>query len=143
MEFDCGKFLFAGNYEAVLNPCIVLCYLQHIMDFAVILVLQFFCFASIISLKEFPWFLMFAGQENAANVSLEVLKALPRLQERDQSRGGRFGGGGRGGGFGGRGGGSNRFSGGRGGRGGGGFSNRRNDRFSGGSNRGRGRSNKW
>ncbi|KAJ9679149.1 hypothetical protein PVL29_021161 [Vitis rotundifolia] len=80
-----------------------------------------------------------AGQENAANVSLEVLKALPRLQERDQSRGGRFGGGG----FGGRGGGSNRFSGGRGGRGGGGFSNRRNDRFSGGSNRGRGRSNKW
>ncbi|CBI24488.3 unnamed protein product, partial [Vitis vinifera] len=37
-----------------------------------------------------------AGQENAANVSLEVLKALPRLQERDQSRGGRFGGGGRG-----------------------------------------------
>lgn len=84
-----------------------------------------------------------AGQENAANVSLEVLKALPRLQERDQSRGGRFGGGGRGGGFGGRGGGSNRFSGGRGGRGGGGFSNRRNDRFSGGSNRGRGRSNKW
>lgn len=84
-----------------------------------------------------------AGQENAANVSLEVLKALPRLQERDQSRGGRFGGGGRGGGFGGRGGGSNRFSGGRGGRGGGGFSNRRNDRFSGGSNRGRGRINKW
>lgn len=84
-----------------------------------------------------------AGQENAANVSLEVLKALPRLQERDQSRGGRFGGGGRGGGFGGRGGGSNRFSGGRGGRGGGGFSNRRNDRFSGGSNRGRGRNNKW
>ncbi len=80
-----------------------------------------------------------AGQENAANVSLEVLKALPRLQERDQSRG-RFGGGGRGG-FGGRGGGSNRFSsGGRGGRGGGGggFS-----RFSGGSNRGRGRSNRW
>lgn len=84
---------------------------------------------------------MLAGQENAANVSLEVLKALPTLQERDQTRG-RFGGGGRGG-FGGRGGGY-RFSGGRGGRGGG-FSNGRNDRFSGGSNRGRGRgrSNKW
>ncbi|KAI4351866.1 hypothetical protein L6164_006171 [Bauhinia variegata] len=58
-----------------------------------------------------------AGQENAANVSLEVLNALPRLQERDQSRGGRFGGRG---GFGG-----NRF-GGRGGRNGG-FSNQRNN----------------
>ncbi|KAL7003229.1 DEAD-box ATP-dependent RNA helicase 7 [Sarracenia purpurea var. burkii] len=66
-----------------------------------------------------------AGQENAAGVSLEVVKALPLLQERDQTRGGRFGSGGRGGfvdrrgggGFsGGRGGGGGRFSGGRGGR---------------------------
>lgn len=61
-----------------------------------------------------------SGQENAANVSLEVVKSLPRLQERDQSRGGRFGGGGRGG-F------SSRFSGGRGGRGDG-FSGRGNGR---------------
>ncbi|PNY00969.1 DEAD-box ATP-dependent RNA helicase 7-like protein, partial [Trifolium pratense] len=39
-----------------------------------------------------------AGKENSSEVSLEVLKALPRLQQRDQSRGGRFGdGGGRGG----------------------------------------------
>ncbi|KAJ1431382.1 RNA-binding domain superfamily [Sesbania bispinosa] len=65
------------------------------------------------------------GQQNAANVSLEVLKALPRLQERDQSRGGRFGGGR---GFNDRHGG-NRFSGGRGGR---------NNRFSNGFNGGRG-----
>lgn len=66
-----------------------------------------------------------SGQENAANVSLEVLKALPRLQQRDQSRGGRFGdGGGRGGG--------NRF-----GRGGGGRNGRfSNDRFSNGGGRG-------
>lgn len=81
-----------------------------------------------------------AGQENAANVSLEVLKALPPLQEKDQSRG-RFGGGGgnRGhGGFNDRSGGS-RFSGGRGGRGGG-FSDRRNS-FGGG--RGRSNGNKW
>lgn len=78
-----------------------------------------------------------SGANNAANVSLEVLKQLPPLQEREQSRG-RFGGGGRGG-FGGRGG--NRFSGGR----GGGFSDRRNDRFSGGSRGGRGRGggNRW
>lgn len=78
-----------------------------------------------------------SGADNAANVSLEVLKQLPPLQERDQSRG-RFGGGGRGG-FGGRGG--NRFSGGR----GGGFSDRRNDRFSGGSGggKGRGSGNRW
>ncbi|XP_028756428.1 DEAD-box ATP-dependent RNA helicase 7-like [Neltuma alba] len=81
-----------------------------------------------------------AGQENAANISLEVLEELPRLQERDQSRGGRFGGGGRGG-FGnnrssGRG---NKFSGGRGGGKNGGFSNQRSDRFSGGSYGGRGR----
>ncbi|OUZ99493.1 Helicase [Macleaya cordata] len=57
-----------------------------------------------------------AGQENAANVSIEVLKELPRLQEREQQQSrGRFGGGGGGGGrFGGR-----RFSGGGGGRGGG------------------------
>ncbi|KAH9678161.1 DEAD-box ATP-dependent RNA helicase 7 [Citrus sinensis] len=78
-----------------------------------------------------------SGADNAANVSLEVLKQLPPLQEREQSRG-RFGGGGRGG-FGGRGG--NRFSGGR----GGGFSDRRNDRFSGGfrGSKGRGGGNRW
>ncbi|CAL0303555.1 unnamed protein product [Lupinus luteus] len=62
------------------------------------------------------------GQQNAANVSLEVVKALPQLQERDQSKVSRYGGGGRG--FGG-----NRF----GGRGGG-----RNSRFSGGYGGGRG-----
>ncbi|KAK8692705.1 hypothetical protein V6N13_070312 [Hibiscus sabdariffa] len=63
-----------------------------------------------------------AGAENAANVSLEVLKdALPPLQQREESRG-RFGGGR--GGFGSRNGGGGRFSGGRGGRGG--FSDRRN-----------------
>lgn len=73
------------------------------------------------------------GQENASNVSLEVLKALPPLQQRDQSRGGRFGdGGGRGGNrFGGRGGGgrNGRFSNGRfsnGGGGGGGRGGRGN-----------------
>ncbi|KAJ8752766.1 hypothetical protein K2173_008501 [Erythroxylum novogranatense] len=88
------------------------------------------------------------GQENAANVSLEVLKTLPPLQQRDQSRG-RFGNAGCGqGGFNDwNGGGSRfRFSGGRGSRGGRGgrFSDRRNDRFGGGG-RGRGRSNgkKW
>lgn len=77
------------------------------------------------------WFYIFSrrpisGAENAANVSLEVLKTeLPRLQERDQSRG-RFGGGR--GGFGDRnGGGRGRFSGGRGSRGG--FSERRNGRY--------------
>ncbi|KAK4749693.1 hypothetical protein SAY87_027142 [Trapa incisa] len=70
------------------------------------------------------------GQENAANVSLEVVKSLPRLQEREQSRGGRFGGGGHGG-YGGR------FSGGRGGRGDG-FSGQRYGR-PGGSVGGRGR----
>ncbi|KAF2315728.1 hypothetical protein GH714_040260 [Hevea brasiliensis] len=70
---------------------------------------------------------LLAGQENAANVRLEVLQALPPLQERDQSRG-RFGGGGRGrGDFSDRNGGG-RFSGGRGGRGGG-FSDRRNGLF--------------
>ncbi|MED6144045.1 DEAD-box ATP-dependent RNA helicase 7 [Stylosanthes scabra] len=61
-----------------------------------------------------------AGKEKASNVRLEVLTALPRLQEKDQSRGGRFGGsgggGGRRGGFGDRNVGS-RFSGGRGGSG--------------------------
>ncbi|GER41459.1 dead box ATP-dependent RNA helicase [Striga asiatica] len=53
------------------------------------------------------------GQQNAAGVSLEVMKTLPPLQEREQSRG-RFGGGNGGRG---RGGGSSdrRFSGGRGG----------------------------
>lgn len=74
--------------------------------------------------------LFLKGQDNAAGVSLDVVKTLPRLQDRDQARAGRFGSGGRGGfsdrrfGSGGRGG----FSGGRGGRGG--FSDRRNDRFS-------------
>jgi ATP-dependent RNA helicase DDX21 len=65
-----------------------------------------------------------------------VLTTLPALQERDQSRGGRFGSGGGQGGFGDR-----RFSGGRGGRGGS-FSGRRNDRF-GSSGGGRGRGKKW
>ncbi|KAK4403547.1 DEAD-box ATP-dependent RNA helicase 7 [Sesamum angolense] len=75
-----------------------------------------------------------AGQENAAGVSLEVVKSLPRLQEREQSRG-RFGGGGGGGGRGGFS--DRRFSGGRGG-GRGGF-------FKGpGGGRGRGNNNrKW
>lgn len=86
-----------------------------------------------VALEDLDTFL--AGQENAANVSLEVLKALPPLQERDQSRG-RFGGGGRGG-FDRNGG---RFSFGRGGGRGG---DRRNDRFSGRPNSSRGRSNKW
>lgn len=90
-----------------------------------------------------------AGQENAANVSIEVLKALPTLQEREQSVGGRFGGGGsrfsggRGGGgrfSGGRGGGG-RFSGGRGGGRGGSFSDRGNNRFSSGGRGGGAR--KW
>ncbi|KAG5075128.1 hypothetical protein JHK84_056359 [Glycine max] len=64
------------------------------------------------------------GQENASNVSLEIVKTLPQLQQMEQhQRGGRFGdGGGRGYRFGGRGGGgrNGRFSngGGRGGRGG-------------------------
>ncbi|KAL0403086.1 UNVERIFIED_CONTAM: DEAD-box ATP-dependent RNA helicase 7 [Sesamum radiatum] len=76
-----------------------------------------------------------AGQENAAGVSLEVVKSLPRLQEREQSRG-RFGGGG-----GGRGGFSDRrrFSGGRGGGGGRGGFNKGP-----GGGRGRGNNNrKW
>ncbi|GMY17428.1 DEAD-box ATP-dependent RNA helicase 7-like [Fagus crenata] len=64
-----------------------------------------------------------AGQGKGGNVSLEVLKALPQLQEREQQRGGRFGSGGRGG-FGDR-------SGGR-------FSGRRNDRFGSSGGRGRG-----
>ncbi|KAK4734406.1 hypothetical protein R3W88_008667 [Solanum pinnatisectum] len=59
----------------------------------------------------------FLAGKNAQGVSLEVVKELPRLQEKDQSRGGRFGGG-RGGFSDRRNGG--RFSGGRGGRGGGG-----------------------
>ncbi|XP_024973501.1 DEAD-box ATP-dependent RNA helicase 7 [Cynara cardunculus var. scolymus] len=69
------------------------------------------------------------GQENASGVSLEVVKELPQLQEREQSRS-RFGGGR--GGYGGGGGG---FS--RGGRGGG-FSDRRFSRGSGGGGGGRG-----
>ena len=89
-------------------------------------------------------FPLIAGQGNAGGVRLEVLKTLPKLQDREQSRGGRFGGG-RGGGYGGgRGGGygGSRFSGGRGG-GRGGFSDRRNS-FSGGRGRNfSGGSNKW
>ncbi|KAF7813287.1 DEAD-box ATP-dependent RNA helicase 7 [Senna tora] len=81
-----------------------------------------------------------SGQENAANVSLEVIEVLPPLQERESR--GRFGGGGGGrGGFANRngGGGGNRFFGGRGGGGrNGGFSNQRSDRFSGGRGRGGG-----
>ncbi|PSR93392.1 DEAD-box ATP-dependent RNA helicase [Actinidia chinensis var. chinensis] len=77
-----------------------------------------------------------AGQENAAGVSLDVVKELPCLQERDQSRGGRFGSGGRGGFGDRRSGGGGRFSGGR-----GGFSDRRNDRFSKGFSGGSGRNN--
>ncbi|KAK1392842.1 RNA helicase [Heracleum sosnowskyi] len=68
-----------------------------------------------------------SGQENAAGVSLTVVKELPELQEKEQSRG-RFGSG--------RGGYGGRFSGGR----GGGFNDRRNDRFSGGRGGGR---NRW
>ncbi|XP_059629413.1 DEAD-box ATP-dependent RNA helicase 7-like [Cornus florida] len=88
---------------------------------------------------------LLAGGEKAAGVSLEVVKTLPRLQDRDQSRGGRFGSGGRGG-FSDRrsGGGSGRFSGGR--SSGVRFSNRRNNRFSQGPNWRRGgsnNSNKW
>ncbi|KAI3517613.1 hypothetical protein L1887_16828 [Cichorium endivia] len=84
-----------------------------------------------------------ACQDNANGVSLVVVKSLPQLQERDQSRGrfgdGRGGYGARRGGGGGGGGG---FS--RGGRVG--FSDRRNDRFprgSGGGGRGRGAYKKW
>ncbi|KAI3808863.1 hypothetical protein L1987_24826 [Smallanthus sonchifolius] len=76
-----------------------------------------------------------AGQENATGVSLEVVKELPQLQEKEQSRG-RFGGGGGGGFSRGRGGGGG-FS--RGGRGG----DRRNDRFSRGGGGGRGGFRKW
>ncbi|KAK4340840.1 hypothetical protein RND71_039341 [Anisodus tanguticus] len=62
-----------------------------------------------------------AGHKSAHGVNLEVVEALPPLQERENPRG-RFGGGGRGGGFR-RGGGG--FSGGRGGRGNGNFGGRR------------------
>ncbi|KAM3340655.1 DEAD-box ATP-dependent RNA helicase 7 [Capsicum galapagoense] len=58
----------------------------------------------------------FLAGKNAQGVSMEVVKELPRLQEKDQARGGRFGG--SHGGFSDRRGGG-RFSGGRGGRGGG------------------------
>ncbi|GAB4858708.1 hypothetical protein Ancab_010181 [Ancistrocladus abbreviatus] len=37
------------------------------------------------------WWYLASCQENAANVSIEVLGELPRLQERDSSRGERFG----------------------------------------------------
>ncbi|GAB4858705.1 hypothetical protein Ancab_010178 [Ancistrocladus abbreviatus] len=79
------------------------------------------------------------GQENAANVSIEVLGELPRMQERDSSRGGRFGGGSHGG-FGGRGSssGGGRFSSGKGGWSHG-FSDRIKDRFSNGFKWGRSR----
>lgn len=89
--------------------------------------------------------ILVSGAENANNVRLETLKKkLPRLQERDQSRG-RFGGAGGGGGRGDRSGGGGsggggKFSGGRSGRGG--FSDRVNDRFSRGG-RGRYNSKKW
>ncbi|KAM1018153.1 hypothetical protein ACFX2C_039808 [Malus domestica] len=68
-----------------------------------------------------------AGQENAANVSITVLKSLPDLQEKE-SRNTRFGCGGR-------------LGGGR----GGGFRNDRysNNRSAGGSGGGRGRANRW
>ncbi|XP_074379508.1 DEAD-box ATP-dependent RNA helicase 7-like [Apium graveolens] len=69
-----------------------------------------------------------SGQENAAGVSLTVVKELPELQEKEQQSRGRFGVG--------RGGYGGRFSGGR----GGGFNDRRNDRFSGGRGGGR---NRW
>lgn len=72
------------------------------------------------------------GQEKAGGVTLEVVKELPQLQEKE-ARVGRFSNGGHGGGGG-------RFSGGR----GGGFSDRRSGGFSRGSGGGRGRSNnKW
>ncbi|CAN1180555.1 DEAD-box ATP-dependent RNA helicase 7 [Linum perenne] len=76
------------------------------------------------------------GADNAANVTLEVVKTLPALEEKDQSRA-RFGGGrGYSGGYGG-GGGGNRFggrgAGGRGGRGG----------YGGGGGRGGGGYKKW
>ncbi|TMW91747.1 hypothetical protein EJD97_013939 [Solanum chilense] len=64
-----------------------------------------------------------SGQKTAHGVNLEVVEALPPLQEREKPRGGRFGGGGRGGGFGNRRGGGG-FSGGRGGRGNGNFGRR-------------------
>ncbi|KAL8240880.1 hypothetical protein R6Q59_014235 [Mikania micrantha] len=91
-----------------------------------------------------------AGQENAAGVSLEVVKELPQLQEKEQSRG-RFGGGSGSGGFSRGRGGAGGFS--RGGRGGdrrsdrfsrgGGGGDRRNDRFSRGGGSGRGGYRKW
>ncbi|XP_074291477.1 DEAD-box ATP-dependent RNA helicase 7-like [Silene latifolia] len=85
--------------------------------------------------KDLDTFLI--GQESAAQVSLEVVKTLPKLQERDTSRG-RFGGGGggysRGGGGFSRGGGGARFGGRN-----NGFSDRRNNSYSNGFNRGRGR----
>ncbi|KAK2980929.1 hypothetical protein RJ640_022908, partial [Escallonia rubra] len=86
-----------------------------------------------VSVQDLDLFL--AGQENAAGVSLDVVKTLPRLQEREQ-RGGRFGSGGRGG-FG------DRRGGGR-----GSFGDRRSGgsfggRGRGGSFGGRGRGGKW
>ncbi|KAH9615484.1 hypothetical protein KSS87_000959 [Heliosperma pusillum] len=92
-----------------------------------------------VPVKDLDTFLI--GQENASQVSLEVVKTLPKLQERDTSRG-RFGNarGGGGGGFSRGGGGFSRGGGGPrfGGRSNG-FSDRRNNGFSSGFNRGRGR----
>ncbi|XP_077245714.1 DEAD-box ATP-dependent RNA helicase 7-like isoform X2 [Tasmannia lanceolata] len=53
--------------------------------------------------------LFLAGQENADMVSIEVLKELPALQDKDQQRGGSGGGGWRGGRFGGSSGGGSYF----------------------------------
>ncbi|CAH9121658.1 unnamed protein product [Cuscuta epithymum] len=76
-----------------------------------------------------------AGVKNEYDIRLEIVKALPRLQERDKSRGGRYGtnGSGRSSGFSDRRGGGVRFSGGR-----GTFSDRQSDyKF------GRGKVRKW
>ncbi|KAI3720784.1 hypothetical protein L2E82_31778 [Cichorium intybus] len=90
-----------------------------------------------VALEDLDLFL--AGQENASGVSLEVVKELPQLQEREQTRG-RFGGGGRGGYGGDRRGSGGGFS--RGGRGGGGgFS--RGFGGGGGGRGGRGGYKKW
>lgn len=69
-----------------------------------------------------------SGQKNSGDVSLKVVTELPHLQDKEQARNGRYGGGGRGG-FSDR-----RFSGG--GRGG-------NSRFSRGGGGGRGRGGRW
>ncbi|KAK9665605.1 hypothetical protein RND81_14G122900 [Saponaria officinalis] len=83
-----------------------------------------------VPVKELDTFLV--GAESAAQVSLQVVKTLPPLREKERGSGNGRGGGGGGFSRGGRGGGP-RF----GGRGGG-FSDRRNNGYSGGFNRGRG-----